>query len=169
MLKFFGCLPSKWRSNEDHTNYKISDIGVPTNFVHGIHVSKNDMTGDIEGLPLAWLRIIDSLNITSGAKFYNYSIEKQDNPEQFKPFITEDAISEESEFIDDVDEGLDDLRMIDEIEDSELSGEELLLRVKDISPSTSDQEVFTEIRRICSLSEVLMNFGLYKKQNFCTL
>lgn len=90
---------------------QISEIGLPTNVVHDIHVSKNHMTGDLEGLPKAWLRIMDS-QITQdeqtknpdaayqAVRFYNYSIKKKDNPEPFKPFITEEAINEESEEID---------------------------------------------------------------------
>lgn len=90
---------------------QISEIGPPTNVVHDIHVSKNDMTGDLEGLPKAWLRIMNS-QITQdeqhqnpdaayqAVRFYNYSIKKKDNTEPFKPFITETAIHEESEEID---------------------------------------------------------------------
>lgn len=90
---------------------QISTIGLPTNVVHDIHVSKNDMTGDLEGLPKAWLKIMN-LQITQdeqhqnpdaayqAVRFYNYSIKKKDNTEPFKPFITEEAIHEESEEID---------------------------------------------------------------------
>lgn len=90
---------------------QISEIGLPTNVVHDVHVSKNKMTGDLVGLPKAWLRIMDS-QITQdeqhqnpdaayqAVRFYNYSIKKKDTTEPFKPFITEEAIHEESEEID---------------------------------------------------------------------
>lgn len=36
----------------------ISEIGLPTNVVRGIHVSKNQVTGDLEGLPKAWTKLL---------------------------------------------------------------------------------------------------------------
>lgn len=107
---FKGLFSSKKAAIKD-SDRQISEIGLPTNVVHGIHVSKNDMTGDLEGLPKAWLRIMNS-QITQdeqhqnpdaayqAVRFYNYSIKKKDNTEPFKPFITEEAINEESEEID---------------------------------------------------------------------
>lgn len=85
----------------------IMNIGTPTNVVHGIHVSKNNITGDLEGLPKQWQRVMDTLitqdeqqenpdAVYSAVKFYNYSIKKKDQLEPFKPFITEEAINEES-------------------------------------------------------------------------
>lgn len=85
----------------------IMSIGTPTNVVHGIHVSKNDITGDLEGLPRQWQRVMDTLitqdeqqehpdAVYQAVKFYNYSIKKKDQLEPFKPFITEEAIHEES-------------------------------------------------------------------------
>lgn len=38
----------------------INEIGLPTNVVRGIHVSKNQLTGDLEGLPKAWTRLLKS-------------------------------------------------------------------------------------------------------------
>lgn len=90
---------------------QISEIGMPTNFTQHIHVSRNLITGDLEGLPPAWLRQLNS-QITQdeqnqnpdaayqAVKFYNYSIKKKDNADVFKPFFTEQTIHEESEEID---------------------------------------------------------------------
>lgn len=98
------------KTAKDHDRNKISEIGLPTNVVHGLHVSKNKLTGDLEGLPKAWIRIMDA-SIThdeqsknpeaayQAVKFYNYSIKKKEQAEPFKPFITEDAIHEETESI----------------------------------------------------------------------
>ncbi|XP_055639646.1 serine/threonine-protein kinase PAK 3 [Toxorhynchites rutilus septentrionalis] len=99
------------KSAKENDRNKISEIGLPTNVVHGIHVSKNKLTGDLEGLPKAWIRLMDA-SIThdeqsknpeaayQAVKFYNYSIKKKEQAEPFKPFITEDAIHEETESID---------------------------------------------------------------------
>ncbi|XP_038117510.1 serine/threonine-protein kinase PAK 1 [Culex quinquefasciatus] len=99
------------KSAKENDRNKISEIGLPTNVVHGIHVSKNHLTGDLEGLPKAWIRLMDA-SIThdeqsknpeaayQAVKFYNYSIKKKEQAEPFKPFITEDAIHEETESID---------------------------------------------------------------------
>lgn len=88
----------------------ISEIGMPTNVVHDIHVGKNTTTGELEGLPKAWQRIMnaqitkDEQNQNPDAayqavRFYNYSIKKKDGSADtpFKPFITEAVINEESE------------------------------------------------------------------------
>uniref|UniRef100_A0A182VRK5 non-specific serine/threonine protein kinase n=1 Tax=Anopheles minimus TaxID=112268 RepID=A0A182VRK5_9DIPT len=99
------------RRAKDSERNKISEIGLPTNVVHGMHVSKNQQTGHLEGLPKSWIRIMDAL-IThdeqsknpeaayQAVKFYSYSIKKKEATEPFKPFITEDAIHEETESID---------------------------------------------------------------------
>ncbi|TMW53992.1 hypothetical protein DOY81_000924 [Sarcophaga bullata] len=89
----------------------ISEIGNPTNFQRHYHVSRNEETGVLEGLPAPWLRLMngqiskDEQNKNPDAayqavKFYNYSIKKKENEAIFKPFITEEAIHEESKEID---------------------------------------------------------------------
>ncbi|XP_075146776.1 p21 (RAC1) activated kinase 3 [Haematobia irritans] len=89
----------------------ISEIGNPTNFQRHFHVSRNEETGNLEGLPAPWVRLMNS-QITideqsknpdaayQAVKFYNYSIKKKENDAIFKPFITEEAIHEESKEID---------------------------------------------------------------------
>lgn len=87
----------------------VSEIGFPTNVHHEFHVSKNEETGQLEGLPVPWLKLLNAQltrkeqNANPGAaiqaiKYYNYSIKKKQN-ETFKPFVTEEAIKEESEEI----------------------------------------------------------------------
>ncbi|XP_067633570.1 serine/threonine-protein kinase PAK 2 [Eurosta solidaginis] len=88
----------------------ISEIGNPTNFQRHYHVSRNEETGHLEGLPASWTRLMNA-QITRdeqdknpdaayhAVKYYNYSIKKKDN-DVFKPFITEEAIHEESKEID---------------------------------------------------------------------
>lgn len=98
------------RGSQPKEDRQISEIGLPTNVQHAVHVHKND-TGDLEGLPKSWQRIMDS-QITQdeqnqnpdaayqAVRYYNYSIKKKDNTEPFKPFITEEAIHEESKEMD---------------------------------------------------------------------
>lgn len=99
------------KNKENHST--ISEIGLPTNVVRGIHVSKNKETGDLEGLPKQWTRMLQNL-ITEdersenpdaayqAVKFYNYSIKKNLNAEPaFKPFVTDEAIAEEDAEIED--------------------------------------------------------------------
>lgn len=90
---------------------QISEIGNPTNFQRHFHVSRNEKTGDLEGLPAPWVRLMNA-QITrdeqdknpdaayQAVKFYNYSIKKKENDVICKPFITEEAIHEESKEID---------------------------------------------------------------------
>lgn len=102
---FKGLFKSKNSHAKDNDRH-ISEIGPPTNVVHDIHVGKNKATGELEGLPKAWLRIMNS-QITQdeqnknpdaayqAVRFYNYSIKKKDEETPFKPFITElEAIAE---------------------------------------------------------------------------
>lgn len=48
------------RDKNKENNQTINEIGLPTNVVRGIHVSKNQLTGDLEGLPKAWTRLLKS-------------------------------------------------------------------------------------------------------------
>ncbi|XP_030376044.1 serine/threonine-protein kinase PAK 2 [Scaptodrosophila lebanonensis] len=97
---------TKWFKKKE----QISEIGEPTNFQRHFHVSRNQETGDLEGLPAPWLRLMNT-QITRdeqdknpdaayhAVKYYNYSIKKKEN-EVFKPLITELVIHEESKEID---------------------------------------------------------------------
>ncbi|KAH8395534.1 hypothetical protein KR222_000573 [Zaprionus bogoriensis] len=97
---------TKWFKKKE----QISEIGAPTNFQRHFHVSRNQETGDLEGLPTTWVRLMNQ-QITRdeqdknpdaayhAVKYYNYSIKKKEQ-EVFKPFITEDVIHEESKEID---------------------------------------------------------------------
>lgn len=46
--------------DKNKENQTINEISLPTNVVRGIHVSKNQQTGEIEGLPKAWTRLLKS-------------------------------------------------------------------------------------------------------------
>jgi len=90
----------------------VSEIGLPTNVHHEFHVRKNEETGQLEGLPLPWLKLLNAQltrkeqNANPGAaiqaiKYYNYSIKKKQSG-TFKPLVTEEAIKEESEEIENI-------------------------------------------------------------------
>ncbi|XP_033326879.1 p21 (RAC1) activated kinase 3 [Megalopta genalis] len=89
----------------------VTEIGLPTNVSHQFHVSKNAETGQLEGLPDSWIRLLNTQISKSeqnehptaalqAIKFYNYSIKRKPEEEVFKPFVTEDLIEEESQEID---------------------------------------------------------------------
>lgn len=89
----------------------MSEIGLPTNVSHEFHVSKNVVTGQLEGLPDRWIKELDKqiskteqnenpAAALQAIKFYNYSIKKKPLEEVFKPFVTERLIAEESQEID---------------------------------------------------------------------
>lgn len=89
----------------------ISEIGNPTNVVHGIHVQRNKETGDLEGLPPQWKTFLDTQltqaeqtqnpnAVYQALKLFQYSIKPKKENEAFKPIITEDVITEESKEID---------------------------------------------------------------------
>lgn len=90
-----------------------SVIGFPTNVMHDIHVSKNQVTGQLEGLPEAWRRQIfnqitkdeqceNPSAVLQALKYYNYTITKREPAEPFKPFVTEKVIDEESKEIENI-------------------------------------------------------------------
>lgn len=87
-----------------------SVIGYPTNVKLEFHVSKNQITGQLEGLPEPWRRqILNQITkdeqsenpsaVIQAVKYYNYSITKREVAEPFKPFVTEKIIDEESKEI----------------------------------------------------------------------
>lgn len=99
------------KKGRDSGSKQISDIGMPTNVKHGMHVSKNAETGALEGLPNTWLKIMNSQiskqeqsenpdAAYQAVRYYKYSMKKKDQSEPFKPFVTQDVINEESEEID---------------------------------------------------------------------
>ena len=91
-----------------------AEIGLPTNVSHKFHVSKNAETGQLEGLPDPWIRLLNTQISKSeqdehpdaalqAIKFYNYSIKRRpQDQEVFKPFVTQDLIEEESQEIDNI-------------------------------------------------------------------
>lgn len=101
----FGKLFSK--KNHRERDERATEIGMPTNVKQHIHVSKNSETGMLEGLPSSWLKLLNT-QITpaeqnenpdaaiQAVKFHMYTIKKekaQDEP--FKPFVTQEVITEE--------------------------------------------------------------------------
>ncbi|CAG2055338.1 unnamed protein product [Timema podura] len=86
-----------------------SEIGPPTNVHHQYHVRRNQETGQLEGLPESWKRLINTQiskqeqnenpdATLQAIRFYSYSMKKK-HTELFKPFLTEKEIKEEDEEI----------------------------------------------------------------------
>ncbi|KAL7289923.1 serine/threonine-protein kinase PAK 1 [Trichogramma pretiosum] len=109
LVKFF----SKKKHHSQQSVDTVGEIGLPTNVSHKFHVSKNEKTGQLEGLPDSWIRLLNTQISKSeqnehpdaalqAIKFYNYSIKKKPTPQEeiFKPFLTADIIEEESLEID---------------------------------------------------------------------
>jgi P21-Rho-binding domain len=55
MRSFRDIFRGKDKNKETAT---IGEIGLPTNVVKGIHVSKDQLTGELVGLPKAWTRLL---------------------------------------------------------------------------------------------------------------
>lgn len=68
-------------------------------------------------------------------KFYNYSIKKKDNVEPFKPFITAEAIAEESAEIEDFLNAKNAHNSEDSFGDDHSSGEEKIVNEPEIPPA----------------------------------
>lgn len=107
--RLLGKLFSKKHQNKDE---RATEIGMPTNVKQHIHVSKNSETGQLEGLPNSWLRLLNA-QITpaeqhehpdaaiQALKFHIYTYKKEKAPEEpFKPLVTEAVINEEDLEID---------------------------------------------------------------------
>ncbi|XP_053214788.1 serine/threonine-protein kinase PAK 2-like [Panonychus citri] len=84
---------------------RASDIGQPFEVKHHIHCNVNQQTGQIEGLPLAWVKLLEASNITNSEqhenpkvvidvlKYYTHSIKKKAN--QGKYIATQETIDED--------------------------------------------------------------------------
>lgn len=123
----FGKLFAK-KQHKDRDE-RVTEIGMPTNVKQHIHVSKNSETGQLEGLPASWLRLLNT-QITpaeqhenpdaaiQAVKFHMYTIKNQKTAgEPFKPFVTPEAITEEDKEI----EKLLDHKNAHQSQDSDLS------------------------------------------------
>ena len=56
MSTIFGKIFPKTRQTGD----SVSEIGFPTNVHHEFHVRKNEETGQLEGLPVPWLKLLNT-------------------------------------------------------------------------------------------------------------
>lgn len=84
---------------------RASDIGQPFEVKHHIHCNVNQQTGQIEGLPPAWVKLLEASNITNSEqhenpkvvidvlKYYTHSIKKKAN--QGKYIATQETIDED--------------------------------------------------------------------------
>lgn len=131
---------------EEYTGASV--IGKPTNVIHDIHVCKNAETGQLEGLPSAWIRQIgnqitkdeqnrDPTAVYMAVKYYNYSIKKKEEGEPFKQIMTEEDIDEESKEIDDYMKSKDAHKSQDLIDDEDI--EQHLKYASVEFPSLSDR------------------------------
>ncbi|GFW43471.1 hypothetical protein TNCV_4768241 [Trichonephila clavipes] len=88
-----------------------SEIGIPFSVKHNIHVGFNQDTGEIEGLPEPWLRLLQQANISKteqsqnptavlqALKYYVHSIKKK--PCEVKFITTATTVDQESQEIED--------------------------------------------------------------------
>ena len=83
--------------------------------MHDVHVSKNAVTGQLEGLPVAWKRQLDNQfsrseqhehpgAVLQAIKYYNYAIKQNDSKSDqelliCKPIVTEQLLQIESKEI----------------------------------------------------------------------
>ncbi|XP_068633949.1 serine/threonine-protein kinase PAK 3 [Battus philenor] len=124
-----GVLRKLFYKKQHNKDERVTEIGMPTNVQQHIHVSKNSETGMLEGLPASWLRLLNT-QITpaeqnenpdaaiQAVKFHMYTIKKEKAlDEPFKPFVTEEAITEEDLEI----EKLLDKKNAHQSQDSDLS------------------------------------------------
>jgi hypothetical protein len=61
-MSFIDKIFGKDRSKKDgNKGEREMVIGTPTNVVRGLHVSKNHLTGDLEGLPKPWQALLQTM------------------------------------------------------------------------------------------------------------
>ncbi|KAG8185757.1 hypothetical protein JTE90_000740 [Oedothorax gibbosus] len=106
-------LLTKLRSSKKNSKKEQapSEIGIPFSVKHEIHVGFNQNTGEIEGLPDPWLRLIQQANISKSEqsqnptavlqalKYYVHSIKKK--PSEVKFITTAKSVDQESKEIED--------------------------------------------------------------------
>lgn len=129
-MSFANKIFKRNKPKEDFVSASV--IGKPTNVNHDIHVIKNEETGQLEGLPSAWIRQIgnqiskdeqsrDPTAVYMAVKYYNYSIKKNEGGgEVIKHIMTEDDIDEESKQIDNFMNSKDAHKSHDLLDDEEI-------------------------------------------------
>lgn len=163
-----------------------AEIGLPTNVSHKFHVSKNAETGQLEGLPDPWIRLLNTQISKSeqnehpdaalhAIKFYNYSIKRRpQDQEVFKPFVTQDLIEEESQEINNIltkkyrSDGSDDDRLTSESSTEDQTLPELPPKVNKPSKPPKPPKPPKPAPRKCNdrvektLTEILEDLNTYR-------
>lgn len=157
----------------------VAEIGPPTNVSHQFHVSKNAETGQLEGLPDPWIRLLNAQLSKSeqnehpaaalqAIKFYNYSIKRKPQEEVFKPFVTEDLIAEESQEIDKILAKKKYNSADSDGSTSRSSSDSSHIRVPELppklgkAPKPTPRKIKTEERAEKTLTEILEDLNSYQ-------
>ncbi|EFX69076.1 hypothetical protein DAPPUDRAFT_301193 [Daphnia pulex] len=145
------------RGNNNQSDSGPSDISGPVSVSHNVHVALNHQTGAIEGLPEAWLKLVNKeltqgeLNenpdaVLQAVQYFMFSQKQGHKNLPFKILATREIIEKESMEIENM-------------------GSPLLIRKKEIKMDgmMSDDEVDSALRKLCKCGNPFMRYVRLKE------
>ncbi|XP_050026053.1 serine/threonine-protein kinase PAK 1 [Dermacentor andersoni] len=169
----------------------IEEIGQPFQVSHVVHVGYNPATGDVEGLPEPWLKLLQHANISAkeqskhptavlqALKYYQHSIKNKNGVAKF--LATKETVEQESKEIADTlpemsdDEGLDEPPEEKAVPSKTLpiDGEQkpalaplaspVMRNKRDEAPRVSEEEVMLQLQSIVNPENPRERYSLMNK------
>lgn len=168
----------------------IEEIGQPFQVSHVVHVGYNPTTGDVEGLPEPWLKLLQHSNISAkeqskhptavlqALKYYQHSIKNKNGVAKF--LATKETVEQESKEIADTVPEISDDEGLDEPPDDKLAAEGLpadgdtkpavvpvaspvMRNRREETPRVSEEEVMAQLRNIVNPEDPRQRYNLMSK------
>ncbi|XP_046645842.1 serine/threonine-protein kinase PAK 2-like isoform X2 [Daphnia pulicaria] len=173
------------RGNNNQSDSGPSDISGPVSVSHNVHVALNHQTGAIEGLPEAWLKLVNKeltqgeLNenpdaVLQAVQYFMFSQKQGHKNLPFKILATREIIEKESMEIENM--GGPNFNKTVVVKDGNLreakneqedfdGGSPLLIRKKEIKMDgmMSDDDVDSALRKLCKCGNPFMRYVRLKE------
>lgn len=168
----------------------IEEIGQPFQVSHVVHVGYNPATGDVEGLPEPWLKLLQHSNISpkeqskhptavlQALKYYQHSIKNKNGVAKF--LATKETVEQESKEIADTVPEISDDEGLDEPPEDKLAvgvsptggdakpavapvASPVMRNKREETPRVSEEEVMTQLRNIVNPEDPRQRYNLMSK------
>lgn len=169
----------------------IEEIGQPFQVSHVVHVGYNPATGNVEGLPEPWLKLLQHSNISAkeqskhptavlqALKYYQHSIKNKNGVAKF--LATKETVEQESKEIADTVPEISDDEGLDEPPEDKLAAEgspadgdakptavvpvasPVMRSKREETPRVSEEEVMAQLRNIVNPEDPRQRYNLMSK------
>lgn len=168
----------------------IEEIGQPFQVSHVVHVGYNPATGDVEGLPEPWLKLLQHSNISpkeqskhptavlQALKYYQHSIKNKNGVAKF--LATKETVEQESKEIADTVPEISDDEGLDEPPEDKLAvgvspadgdakpavvpvASPVMRSKREETPRVSEEEFMTQLRNIVNPEDPRQRYNLMSK------